>query len=385
MARRKLTILLSGMVASDLHHGGATWVVLQYALGFKRLGYDVYVVEPLVAESMEPAGASLARSHNARYFRQVVEEFGLAGSTLLLAGTDETVGASRADVRSLARNADVLFNINGILAEPDLLEAGSTRIYLDIDAGFNQLWHATQGIDRNFAGHTLHVTIGQGIGESWSPVPTCGIDWIKTVQPVVLEQWPVANAIVHHALTTVGNWRGSGSFEHHGVFYGQKAHSLRQFITLPTRTSERFLLAFGIHPDETRDLEALERNGWTLVDPRTVGATPAAYRRFLQGSKAELGVVKQGCVAAPCGWFSDRSVCYLASGRPVIAQDTGFGRWLTTGEGLFSFVDEDDALAAIEELNRDYARHSRAARALAEEYFDSDKVLGRLLADVGLG
>jgi hypothetical protein len=385
MARRKLTILLSGMVASDLHHGGATWVVLQYALGFKRLGHDVCVVEPLAAESMEPEGAALTRSRNARYFRQVVEEFGLDGSTLLLTGKEETVGASRGDVRSLARDADVLFNINGILTEPDLFEAVPMRIYLDIDAGFNQLWHATQGIDRRFAGHTLHVTIGQGIGEPWSPVPTCGIDWIKTVQPVVLEQWPVADTTKYDALTTVGNWRGYGSFEHNGVFYGQKAHSLRQFIMLPTRTQERFLLALGIHPDEKRDLEALARNNWALVDPRTVAATPAAYRRFLQGSKGELGVVKQGCVAAPCGWFSDRSVCYLASGRPVVAQDTGFGRWLPTGEGVFSFVGEDDALAAIDDLNRDYTRHSRSARALAEEYFDSDKVLGRLLADVGLG
>src|SRR5947207_10186885 len=136
---------------------------------------------------MEPEGTTLARSHNARYFQHVVEDFGLDGSALLHAGTDETVGASRADVRSLARDAHVLFNINGILGEPDLLEASSTPIYLDIDAGFNQLWHATQGIDRGFAGHTLHVTIGQGIGESWSPVPTCGIRWIKTVQPVVLE------------------------------------------------------------------------------------------------------------------------------------------------------------------------------------------------------
>jgi hypothetical protein len=380
----KLTMLLSGMVAADLNHGGATWVVLQHALGFKRLGHEVYVVEPLAPEALEPQGVPLARSANGRYFRRLIEDFGLEGSALILEGMTETVGASYDELRALARRADVLVNVNGILAEPELFEPVPVRIYLDIDAGFNQLWHATQGIDRRFAGHTLHVTIGQGIGEPWSPVPTCGIDWIKTVQPVVLDHWPVADSLVHDALTTVGNWRGYGSFEHDGVFYGQKAHSLRQFMTLPTRTSERFLLAFGIHADETKDLEALDRNRWELVNPAEVVATPAAYRSFIQGSKGELGVVKHGCIAAPCGWFSDRSACYLASGRPVIAQDTGFGHWLPTGEGLFSFVTEDDALHAIEELNRDYARHSRAARALAEEHFESDRVLGRMLADVGL-
>jgi hypothetical protein len=374
------------MVAADLDHGGATWVVLQYALGFKRLGHDVHIIEPVAAESLQPEGTSLAASRNARYFRQVVEEFGLGkSSALVLEGTNETAGPSYDELRSLARRADVLVNVNGILAEPDLFEVIPVRVYLDIDAGFNQLWHATQGIDRRFAGHTTHVTIGQGIGEPWSPVPTCGIDWIKTVQPVLLDHWPVADGIEHDALTTVGNWRGYGSFEHDGVFYGQKAHSLREFMTLPTRTNERFLLALGIHPDEKKDLEALHRNGWELLAPAEVVATPAAYRNFIQGSRAEFGLVKHGCVVAPCGWFSDRSACYLASGRPVIAQETGFSRWLPTGAGLFSFESEEGALAAIDELNGDYRRHARAARALAEEYFDSDRVLSRMLADAGIG
>ena len=214
-------------------------------------------------------------------------------------------------------------------------------------------------------------------------MPACGYDWIKTLQPVVLDCWPVAHRIVHDALTTVGSWRGYGSFEYDGVFHGQKAHSLRPLIALPTRTSERFLLALDIYPEETKDLEALARHRWELVDPGKVASTPARYRRFIRGSKAEFGLVKHGCVASPCGWFSDRSVCYLASGRPVLAQETGFSRYLPTGEGLFAFSSEDEALAAIEALNADYPRHARAARAIAEEHFDSDKVLPRILAAVG--
>ena len=378
-----VTILLSGMVAADPGLGGATWAVLQYVLGLRRLGHDVYLVEPVRSTSLAPAGAVLADSDNARYLRAVAADFGLeTRSALVLAGTTETVGLPYAELRRAAERADVLLNINGILTEEPLFEPVARRVYLDIDAGFNQLWHATQGIDRGFAGHTRHVTIGQAIGEPGCPVPDCGIEWEKTLQPVVLEHWPVANGIRYDALTTVGNWRGYGSFEHDGVFFGQKAHSLRPLIDLPTRTDEEFVLALAIHPDETRDLEALEANGWRLADPAQVAATPAAYREFIQSSKAEFGLVKHGCLAAPCGWFSDRSVCYLASGRPVVAQETGFSRFVPTGEGLFAFETTDEALAAVEELRRDYPRHARAARELAQEYFDSDKVLTRMLETV---
>jgi hypothetical protein len=375
MSRANLTILLSGMLAGDPGQGGATWAVLQYALGLRRLGHDVYIVEPVAPDSP-------TRSSSSGYFTEVIEAFGFVhDAALVYEGTRETVGMPYEELRLVASRADLLININGILREQELLEALAVRVYMDIDAGFNQLWHSA-GFDRRFDGHTSHATIGPGIGESWSPVPSCGIEWFKTVQPVVLEYWPVAGDIVHDALTTVGNWRSSGSFEYEGVFIGQKAHSLRPLIGLPQRTSERLVLALGIHPDETKDLEALKANGWELLDAATVAATPDTYRSFVQGSKAEFGLVQQGCSTMPCGWFSDRSACYLASGRPVVAQETGFSHWLPAGEGVFAFSTEDQALEAIEELSSDYPRHSRAARALAEEYFDSDKVLTRLLEGV---
>jgi hypothetical protein len=380
---RRLSIFLSGMLAGDPHQGGATWAVLQYALGFRRLGHRVYLVEPVDAAALRPEGSRLGTSVNAEYFADVMRTFAFEhASALLVVGTRETFGMRYESLRAAARHSDVLININGILADEELLNAFPVRVYLDIDAGFTQLWQ-TLGFDRHLTGHTHHVTIGQGIGESWSPIPTCGIDWLKTVQPVVLDHWPVKRAIVYQGLTTVGNWRSSGPLEYNGVFIGQKVHSLRTLMSLPTRTSERFIVALAIHPDEVRDREALERNGWTLIDPTVVASTPIAYRRFIQGSKAEFGLVQHGAVVAPCGWFSDRSVCYLASGKPVIAQETGFSRWLPTGEGVFAFGDEEGALAAIDELNVDYARQRHAARALAEEYFDSDKVLSNLLEAVG--
>jgi hypothetical protein len=240
-----------------------------------------------------------------------------------------------------------------------------------------------QGIDMRFAHHSHFVTIGLAIGQPGCSVPTCGLSWMTTVQPIVLEHWPVAERINYDALTTVANWRGYGSVEHNGVFFGQKAHSLRRFMTLPTLSDERFMLALAIHPDEVKDLTALVSSRWQLADPAQVAATPARYRRFIQGSRAEFGIAKAGYVAAQCGWFSDRSVCYLASGRPVIGQETAFSRFLPVGAGLFAFTTCDDVLAGIEELRRDYTGNARAARAIAEDYFDSDTVLSRLLQRVG--
>ena len=379
-----LTILLSGMVAAVPQQGGATWAVLQYLLGFKRLGHEVYFVEPLQEAVLRPRGAPLVHSSNAAYFRQVMRDFGLEqNSALLLTGTQQTVGLRYAQLVQAAHCADVLVNISGMLNDGALTGPIPVRVYLDLDPAFTQLWHAAEGINMRFASHSHFVTIGQAIGLPDCPVPTCGLSWITTPQPIVLAYWPVAERITCNALTTVGNWRGYGSIEHEGVFYGQKAHALRQFIDLPTLTAEQFLLALAIHPDEVKDLAALASNGWRLVDPSQVAHTPVSYQQFIQGSKAEFGIAKSGYVAARCGWFSDRSICYLASGRPVIAQETGFSRFLPSGEGLFAFVTSDDVLASIEALERDYPLHARAARSIAKEHFDSDKVLTRLLQRIG--
>jgi hypothetical protein len=384
MTGSPLRIVVSGMLAKVPDQGGATWAVLQYVLGLKRLGHDVYFVESMEPADLKPGGASLDRSGNAAYFRQVVHEFGLAGrAALLLANTEATVGLSYADLRAATTRGDVLVNISGTLSDRALTDAIPVRIYLDLDPVFNQLWYASEGIDMRFAGHTHFVTIAQSIGEPDCVVPSCGLTWIATWQPVVLEQWPAADDVVYDGLTTVANWRAYGSIEHQGVFYGQKAHALREFMDLPTKTHERLMLALSIHAGEVKDLAALRANGWELLDPAVVADTPSSYRSFIAGSKGEFGVAKSGYVKGRCGWFSDRSACYLASGRPVLAQDTGFSRYLPTGTGLLSFSTREEAVDKIAALDRDYAAHCRAARALAQEHFDSDKVLTRMLRQVG--
>ena len=376
-----MRILVSGMIAAVPHHGGATWAVLQYLLGFARLGHHVTFIEQL-----EPGGVELDRSPSAAYMRDVAERFGLDERWALVeAGTQETTGLPYEQVRAAARDADLLVNISGILTDEHLTGSVPVRVYLDLDPAFNQLWHAS-GIDMHFGGHTHFVTVGQAIGSPECPVPTSGLDWIGTVPPVVLEHWPVTrdgDGAGAGAFTTVGNWRGYGSVEHEGHHYGQKAHSMRDLMSIPTRTDAVLRPALDVHPGETPDLEALERNGWQLLDPATIAADPDSYRAFVSGSLAEFGVAKSGYVLSRCGWFSDRSACYLAAGRPVLAQDTAFPRYLPTGEGLLSFTGEDDAVAGIEAIRSDYDRHARAARNVAEEHFDSDTVLTRLLDRLG--
>ena len=378
-------VLLGGMFARVPDQGGPAWVVLEYVLGLLRLGHRVVLVEPVAESDLVPAGATLATSENAAYFRRVIRRFGLEDAAALLrAGTRDTVGLPHARLLQAAREADLVIDMAGGLTDSALLEPAPVRLYLDLDPGFTQLWHEVEGIDMRFDGHTHFATVGLTLGQADSSVPTCGIEWIPTPPPVVLAEWRFAGRLERNALTTIANWRSYGSIQANGAFYGQKAHSLRRFLELPRRTEARFELALAIDPGEPRDLAALAENGWELVDPRAVTATPDSYRRFIQGSHAEFGIAKSGYVEGRCGWFSDRSACYLACGRPVIAQDTGFSQVLPTGEGLFAFRTADDVAEAIDALASNYERHRQAARTIAEEVFASDVVLGRLLSRVGI-
>ena len=384
MTRRRLTILFSGMIAGVPYQGGATWAVLQYLLGLRELGHEVLFVEPVSPVALRPAHVPFSATENAVYFGEVCSNFDLRDAALILSETHETVGLPYNHIAAVARRADFLINVAGMLTDEELIGGIPVRLYLDLDPAFTQLWQAVQSINMRFAGHTHFATVGLAIGHPMCPVPTCGRDWITTPQPIVLREWPVANGIAGGALTTVANWRGYGSVEHDGVLYGQKAHSLRLFFSLPTRTDERFELALAIHPDERDDLGALRANGWRLLDPAEVVAMPDQYQQFIQGSKAEFGVAKSGYVASRCGWFSDRSVCYLASGRPVIAQETGFSQFLPAGAGLLVFNTADDVLTAVDALRSDYPRHARAARQIAEDVFDAGNVLPRLLSEIGV-
>jgi hypothetical protein len=379
----RLTIVCAGMVAADPHHGGASWAVLQYLLGFRELGHEVYFVEPIPRAKLRPRRADLLRTAAGLRFQRLMAAFGFReSSALLLEESTETVGLGYEALRCVLRRADVLVNISGMLTDEALLEPVGRRLYLDLDPAFNQIWHASHGIDRHFDLHTHFATVGLCVGHTDCRVPTCGRAWMTTVPPVVLSAWPMANMQTRQAFTTVANWRSYGSMHYDGLFLGQKAHSLRALMDLPKRAPARFDLALAIDPGEP-DLAALRHNAWNLIDPGRAAGTTGSYKRFVSSSRAEFGIAKSGYVATRSGWFSDRSACYLAAGRPVLAQDTGFGARLPTGEGLLRFESDADVLAGVDAIQRDYARHRRAARELAVQYFDSRRVLTRLIDHAG--
>jgi hypothetical protein len=382
------SVAVAGMVAGDPRQGGATWAVLQYVLGLERLGHRVLLVESVAPSSLQPAGASLADTTSGRYFADVVAEFGLAGrAALVRAGSTETLGLPHAQLVAELRRCDLLIDIAGNLRdERELFEPVPRRLYLDLDPGFTQLWQA-EGIDMRWDGHTHFATVGPllaGRHPADSRVPTGGPDWIPTLPPVVLDAWAPAEGIETHAFTTVANWRSYGSVERAGVFYGQKVHSWRALMDLPRLTGAAFMPALSIHPDESADIARLAEGGWQVLDADETVATPAAYRAFVRGSRAEIAIAKSGYVLSRCGWFSERSACYLASGRPVLAQDTGIGEVLPVGEGLLTFSSLEEAVEGVREIERDYARHASAARALAEAHLDARLVLPRLLARAGI-
>jgi hypothetical protein len=384
--KARLRIVVSGRLAEVPGQGGAAWAVLQYVLGLRKLGHEVWFIEPMGPAAIRPDGARLEASSNADYFRTVAEEFAIKEhATLLVNGGHEAVGMPYETVVEIADSADLLVNLSGVLVDEEIRDRIPVRLYVDLDPGFTQLWQEIQGIDMGFGGHTHYATVGTRIGSPDCSVPTCGLDWLPTLPPVVLEEWPTAGSVERVSFTTVANWRSYGSIEHEGVFYGQKAHAFREFMDLPSRSHARFEVALTIHPEERDDLCSLEAGGWHLLDPVSAAGTPDRYRSFLAGSLAELGIAKSGYAASGSGWFSDRSVCYLACGRPVIAQETGFSRQLPTGAGLLAFEAGEEAVAGVEAIRRDYGLHSRAARSLAEQHFDSDRVLNSLLERIGFG
>jgi hypothetical protein len=362
-------IVVAATLAATPEHGGWVWAVMQWVLGLRRLGHEVTVVDPVARLDRRTVGA----------FEAIASEFGLAGEAALVGARRAALPMSYGAVVDRCRRADLLFNLGGALADAEVLEAVGTRVYVDVDPGFTQVWHEVDGIDMGLDAHDHHVTVGLNVGRAGNGVPTCGHRWITTVPPVVLDRWRPVGRVDHHGLTTVANWRGYGPTRHDGVHYGQKAHSWRPLMEVARRSPLPCLPALAIHPAERADLAALDAHGWRRLDPGAAAGTPGAYRRFVRGSLGELAIAKSGYVASRSGWFSDRSACYLAAGRPVVAQDTGFPDHLPTGAGLLAFDGVEGAVDAIAAVAADYDRHRRAARAVACEHLDSDRVLGRLV------
>ena len=382
------SIAVAGSLAQRPGHGGHAWVFLQYLLGFRRLGWDVLFLdrlEPKMCRDDSGRPCSIEDSYNLKYFLEVMQRFGLADAFALLCERgSRCIGRSRQDVLDHLRRSACVINVMGFLDDEEILAAAPLRVFLDIDPGFGQMWHDL-GLADVFRGHDSFITIGSNIGQARCTIPTCGLSWIKTPQPIVLNYWPRQENAGGEFITSIASWRGPfGPIEYQGRTYGLRVHEFRKFFELPRVTGQRFQLALDIDEAEVRDRTQLHANDWALVDPREVAGTPWAYQSYVQNSRAEFMAAKNMYVQSQSGWFSDRSICYLASGRPVLAQDTGLQGLYPTGEGLITFRTLEEAAAGAEELKRDYPHHCRAARDLAEAVFDSDKVLSRLLANLGI-
>lgn len=361
------TIVIAGSLAQRPGYGGHAWVFLQYVHGFRRLGYEVLFLDRL--DVPDAAGT--------RWIADV-----LGGIPWSLRCGGETLGMTRRHVLEKVRESVMLLNVMGYLDDAEILGVAPRRVFLDIDPGFGQMWQAL-GLATMFKGHDAYVTIGENIGKPECSVPTCGIDWLTTPQPVVLDQWPVRNGASCTTFTTVASWRGPfGPVEYDGRTYGLRVHEWRKFAALPTASGQAFDVAMEMDDVDAKDRTLLESNGWRLVDPRSVAGGIGSYRNFVSGSRAEVMIAKNMYVATRGGWFSDRSICYLAAGKPVLAQDTGFSKYHPTGRGLIAFSTPEEAADGVKAINADYSAHCRAAREIAEAQFDSDKVLTRLLDEL---
>jgi hypothetical protein len=380
---------VSSVIANKYLNGGVVWVPLSYVLGFKKLGFRVYFVEQISREScVDAAGAVTAFEDcvNLAYFKQITEQFGLSGSAALIyENGEQTHGLTYAELLDLAEAADLLVNITGHLTWESLMRRLRRKVYIDLDPGFTQFWHAAGNPGLRLDGHDFYFTIGENIGTPACPIPTGGIRWRQTRPPVVLEHWPVSHEGTHDRFTTVASWRGPyGPVQYGDKTFGLKVHEFRKFVELPEQVQQTFEIALDIHPADEKDLRLLHRHGWQIVDPKVVVPDPVAFRRYVQTSGAEFSVAQGIYVETNSGWFSDRTVRYLASGKPALVQDTGFSRNYPVGDGLVAFRTLEEAIAGAERIARDHDRHCQAARSLAEAYFDSDKVLGRLIEEVGI-
>jgi len=373
-------IIVSGLIA-QFPLGGVAWDYVQYVAGLAQLGYDAYYFEDTGVWPYNPeeGGISKTCDYNVRYLRAVMERFGL-GERWAYCFPDglQWFGLSDRKRKEVTESADLLLNISGTLAAPAKYRAVRRLAYIDSDPVFTQvkLARGETSLASLMAAHDVHFSFGEALPGN---TPATSYTWIPTRQPILLDEWPVSDER-REVFTTVMNWTTARPIVHEGVSYGQKDVEFQRFIDLPSRVKPTEVeIAVNLGKTRKTPHDLLRHNGWRLADPDKVCPDLDSYRRYLSTSKAEWSVAKNGYVVGKPGWFSCRSACYLAAGRPVVVEDTGFGAVIPTGRGVLSFSDPDQAIADIHEVEANYGPHARAAREIAHEFFDARKVLTRLV------
>ena len=377
MPRR--AIIGVGIASYPLHAAGNTWAFLQWVLGFRQAGWDVWMVEEISSSKCidsEGKPCAFAQSANLAHWRRVVEEFGLGDrATLIVDGAADDLPA----LHRFARDAEFFFNISGHFHHRETMAAVPQRIYIDLDPAFTQIWAEVYQSDMNLDAHDVFFSIGQHLGQPGCRAPLAGRKWLPLGVPVVLDHFTLPNLSQPGAVwTTFTHWYGYPQVEYEGQSYGNKSEEFEKLVKLPIHTREKLEIATDLHPEDTAD-ERFRTAGWSLVDARPLNTPWQHYRDYAAQSRGEFCVAKNGYVRSRCGWFSDRSAMYLALGRPVILQDTGWTDFYPHGEGLLSFHDEASAAAALEAVARDPIKHALAARKIAESHCSAPVVVNQFL------
>lgn len=369
---------------------GLTAHYLQYVLGLRALGYDVLYVED-TGWYWDPAsqtyvdewnGATVpARAHPARRLERLFRHYGLESHWTWVDIDGSHYGVVGDEFTHALRRAELLIHVTGAGRLRDHYLAIPHRAYIDTDPGYVQMRTARYQHEADLEllhSHTAHFSYAGNIGTPECSIPAVGQEWHPTRQPIYLPLWAPCVAPPRDApFTTIVKWAPYDPVEFEGVVYGMKDVEFMRFVDLPSRTRDRFLLAMEGPPPITAD--ELRARRWLIEDGLPVSKSLQTYRRFISRSRAEWSIAKHGYVATNSGWFSDRSASYMAMGRPVIVQSTGFETWLPTGEGVVSFSTLSEAVRAVESVQTNYEMHSRRARELAHAFFGSNAVLRELI------
>lgn len=385
-----MRIVVTGLIG-QYAFGGVTWDYIQYVLGFRALGHDVWYLEDSANWAYDPVKQepSADCSHNVSYLERIMREFDLGDRWIYRNEPDGRYHgvADEREAEKILSEADVLANVSGACWLRPITAGVKTKLFLDGDPMFTHI-KLTRGsadyLDRVRA-HDHHFTFGLNVGQPGCRVPLAGLQWRPTVQPIALEWWektlmpPAACHTADGAWTTVMNWASYKPEEFEGETYGQKDIEFLHYADLPSRTPEKFVLAMGQGPGKSRPTEYLESQRWKIIEPDIHLPDYASYHDFLSNSKAEWSIAKNGYVKSHSGWFSCRSACYLAAGKPVVVQDTGWSDHLPSGDGVLAFRTMEEAVTAIDTVAKNYSHHCEAARTYAREYFDAAKVCADLL------
>lgn len=363
--------------------GGIAWHHLQYVMGLARLGHEVVFLEDSGDDDWSCYDPSTGTpgsdpTYGLEFTRTVFERVGLAAQWGFYdAHRERWFGPVAEKAHEICERAEVLLNVSEVNEMRPWFEGVPIRALIDTDPVFNQIQHLSSAKSAEYVSrHTALFSFAENISSGASTVPDDGFKWQPTRQPIVLDAWPRMEGCPGGKFTTVMQWESYPALEYEGRRYGGKGESFGEFMDLPQKVGPILELALGT-PQAPRT--ELAGKGWLLTDPAKAAPDPWTYQAYIQQSKAEFTPAKLAYHMTNSGWFSERSAAYLATGRPVVVQQTGFSEWLRAKDGVLPFNDIREAIEQIERVNKDYDFQCRAARDVAVEYFASDKVLNSLL------